>query len=68
MQESVGPVLNGASSLMEKEVENVKVLGAFVALFYWQRLLPGTQVPVPSGKIWGRKYYPPPRKRELRTI
>jgi len=44
------PSIKRRSSLMEKVIEKVKVLSAFIVLL-WQSFLPGTQVPVPSGRV-----------------
>lgn len=66
-QESVGPVLIGTSSLMDKEVEKVKVPSAFLPCSAGKV---GSQAPkfLQRGRIQGRKCSPLPRKRETRTV
>lgn len=66
-QESVGPVLIGTSSLMDKEAEKVKVPSAFLPCSAGKV---GSQAPkfLQRGRIQGRKCSPLPRKRETRTV
>lgn len=66
-QESVGLVLIGTSSLMDKEDEKVKVPSAFLPCSAGKI---GSQAPkfLHRGRIQGRKSSPLPRKRVTRTV
>lgn len=60
-------VLSGTSSLVDKEVEKVKVPSGFLPCSAGKA---GSQAPkfLHRGRIQGRKHSPLPRKRQKRTV